>query len=324
MTAEYPYIVADIGGTNSRFGLVTGINLVSKRFNIENKQKYPSKSFNSLEQATQHYIQSLGGKKLQGACLAVAGPVEDDNITLTNLDWHFSLESLKKTLALPKLTVINDFAAYAYASQFVAEENLITLNLGKVVKGSPMAIVGPGTGFGVAALVPQQDKWIVLPSEGGHMTLAAKSKLQSSIIDVVSKNVSYVSIETLLSGPGLCLLYQALAQVEGIQTVEIEAAELSKQAHSDDASLSYRTLSLFCKWLGQVTGDLAVALGARNGVYLCGGILKRNTKFLLDSQFMHGFLDKGHMRGYLEQMSVQLVTENDSALVGAAACFSLE
>lgn len=324
MTADYPYIVADVGGTNARFGLVTSNTLNSDRFRIEFKQKYPSSQFENLDHATQHYLDSLNDHKIKGACLAVAGPVTGDEVTLTNLNWKFSIDTIKRSLALPKLRVINDFAAYALATQFVAPENLIVINKGQKTDDCPMSVVGPGTGFGAAALVQQNNQWKVIPSEGGHVTLAAKNTLQSSIIEVLSKQMPHVSVESVMSGPGLSNLYSALAEVEGSDNDKLQAAEISEQAKSDSKSLSFRTLSLFCRWLGQSTGDIAITIGARSGVYLCGGILKRNTDFFLQSEFLEGFLDKGHMRNYLSQIPVQLVTENDSALLGAAACFNLE
>ncbi len=324
MTPDYPYIVADIGGTNARFGLVTAYGLNSDRFQIEFKQKYPSNRFENLEHATRHYLDSLNDNKIKGACLAVAGPVMNDQVTVTNLNWHFSINTVKKSLALPKLRVINDFAAYAFATQYIAPENLISINKGQKVDDCPMAIVGPGTGFGVAALVPQKNQWKVISTEGGHITLAPKTPLQADIIRVLSKEMPHVSVESVMSGPGLVNLYRALAEVEGSGDETLQAAEISTQAKTDINSLSYRTLKLFCRWLGQATGDLAIALGARGGVYLCGGMLKRNTEFFLQSEFLDGFLDKGHMQEYLRQMPVQLVTENDSALLGAAACFNFE
>lgn len=324
MTPDYPYIVADIGGTNARFGLVTANGLHSDRFQIEFKQKYPSNQFENLEHATRHYLNSLNDNKIKGACLAVAGPVMNDQVTITNLNWHFSINSVKQSLALPKLCVINDFVAYAFATQYVAPENLISINKGQKIDDCPMAIVGPGTGFGVAALVPQKKQWKVIPTEGGQITLAPKTPLQADIIRVLSEKMPHVSVESVMSGPGLANLYSALAEVEGSGDETLKAAEISIQAKRDINSLSYRTLKLFCRWLGQATGDIAIALGARGGVYLCGGILKRNTEFFLQSEFLDGFLDKAHMQEYLGQIPVQLVTENDSALLGAAACFNFE
>lgn len=321
MASDYPYIVADIGGTNARFGLVTQNKETGEGFVIDHKQKYPSNQFENIEYAAQHYIDSLNGLQVSGACLAVAGPITGDAVNLTNLNWAFSIKDVMKSLGLEKLKVINDFAAYAFATRHVLPEHLLSLNEGQSIEGCPIAIVGPGTGFGVAALVPQADRWNVLPTEGGHITLAAKNSLQASIIAVLSQQFSHISVERVLSGPGLKNLYQAYAKVEGIQVEELRSSEITANALSNANSLEHRTLSLFCAWLGQTCGDLALNLGARGGVYLGGGVLLRFTDFLLDSEFMSCFIAKGQMQEYLQQMPVKLVTEGNSALLGAASWF---
>ena len=323
MSSPSPYIVADIGGTNARFGLVTELKTKSDELVIEQQMTFPSNDFDNLEQAVRHYMESLGSQPLSGACLAVAGPVTGDNVRLTNLNWAFSTSDVKRALNLPKLKIINDFAAYAYATPFISPNKLININDGHAIPDAPIAVVGPGTGFGVAALVPQGDNWTVLPTEGGHITLSSKTKLQQSIIQALSPEFSHISIETILSGPGLINLYKGLAKVEGLQiSIEnITASQISQQALSDKDSLGYRTLRLFCAWLGQATGDLALSLGARGGVYLGGGILLRFSDFFINSEFMNRFLAKGQMQEYLYQMPVKLVTDGNSALFGAAAWF---
>ena len=321
MRSKSPYIVADIGGTNARFGLVTGLSSDHLKLKIEQQRTYPSNNFDNLEQVTRHYMESLGDVTLSGACLAVAGPVTGDSVRLTNLNWAFSMSDVKRALNLPKLKVINDFAAYAYATPYIDSSNIISLNEGQAIKGCPIAVVGPGTGFGVAALVPNGNSWTVLPTEGGHITLSSKTPLQQEVIQALSTEFSHISIETLLSGPGLINLYRGLTKVEGVSPESLKASQISQRALQQPSSLEYRCLKLFCCWLGQSCGDLALALGARGGVYLGGGILLRFSDFLISSDFMNRFLAKGQMQEYLHQMPVKLVTEGNSALSGAAAWF---
>jgi len=321
MPQQFPYIVADIGGTNARFGLVTEQQSENGQLVIENKQKYPSDSFVNIEQAVQKYLSSLNGESIGGACLAVAGPITGDTVRLTNLNWAFSVNDVKRTLALPKLKVLNDFAAYAFATPYVPNEHLLSLNEGQAIDGCPIAIVGPGTGFGVAALVPQANRWNVLPTEGGHITLAAKTPLQASIISVMSHEFSHISVERVLSGPGIRNLYKALAKVEGVEVEPLRSSDITAKALSNEHSLEYRTLRLFCAWLGQTCGNLALTLGARGGVYLGGGVLLKFTEFLQQSEFLNCFFAKGQMQEYLHQMPVKLVTEGNSALLGAAAWY---
>ncbi len=319
--SKYPYIVADIGGTNARYALITGVNSDNGEFLVSHQRTYPSAEFDGIVSATQFYLDSLQDENPVGACLAVAGPVVEDAVKLTNLNWQFSIVDITKKLNLPRIEVINDFAASAYATSHVSSEHLRVLNQGTAVKSCPIAVVGPGTGFGVAALVPQSGRWNVLATEGGHMTLAAKTPLQASILEVLNREFSHVSIEKVLSGPGLWNLYKGLATVEGLEPQSLSTAELCQLALSGKDGLCYRTLRLFASWLGTVTGDLALSLGARGGVYLAGGILPRISDFMLDSEFSASFIDKVQMHDYLQQIPVYLVTEGNSALLGSAAWF---
>lgn len=318
---SYPYIVADIGGTNARFGLVTSIDQAKREFTVENQQTYPSGEFDGLEQAVACYQESLGREKIIGACLAVAGPVAGDTIKLTNLNWNISIPAAKDKLGLAKLEIINDFAAYAYAIQYIDKQFLTPINTGSGVEGCPIAVVGPGTGFGVAALVKHGHRVSVVASEGGHMSLAANTALQAAIKEQLSRQYQLVSVERVFSGPGLRHLYHALAAVEGKVAKPYRTAEISQHALDGTDEMCQRTLSLFCSWLGGVTGDLALALGAKGGVFLSGGILPRIADFLLASDFQQAFKAKDQMSHYLKDIPVQLVTQGNSALLGAAAWY---
>lgn len=320
-STSYPYIVADIGGTNARFGLVTSINRGKSELVLENQQTYPSAEFAGLEQAVACYQESLGGETVSGACLAVAGPVAGDSIKLTNLNWNISVAKVKDELGFGQLQVINDFAAYAYAIQYIDKQFLIAINPGEGVDGCPIAVVGPGTGFGVASLVKHGQRLGVVASEGGHMSLAANTPLQAAIKEQLSRKYELVSVERVFSGPGLRHLYHALAAVEGATAKPYRTAEISQHALDGTDEMCQRTLSLFCSWLGGVTGDLALALGAKGGVFLSGGILPRIADFLLKSDFQHSFKAKDQMSHYLMDIPVQLVTQGNSALLGAAAWY---
>jgi len=328
MTANTPYLVADIGGTNARFGLVTQPIIAGNRFQIEEIQKYPSKQFVGIAQAVQHYMNTLGTLRIKGACIAVAGPAETDNILLTNLNWHFSINQLKQDLKLEELKVINDFAAYALATRYLAKDKTIRIKSGNPIESAPVAVIGPGTGFGVACLInqatTQSPHWKVLASEGGHMSLAPQSKLQSEVIQYLNKKSAFVTLESILSGPGLCNLYAALNAINGIHEKSLNASQISQIANNDSGSLAFKSFDLFCNWLGQAASDIALSLGARGGIYLCGGILKKNAALLSQSQFIDHFVKNPIMKDYLQNIPINLVTENNSALTGAAACYQNE
>jgi glucokinase len=321
MTSDIPYIVADIGGTNARFGLATHDSSSVNGYRIEQQHTFASNAFTNIAQATSHYLELINRPKIAGACLAVAGPVTGDQIKVTNLNWEFSRQAVERKLSLNKLIIINDFAAHAFAAPLVDKANLININLGKRIETAAIAVLGPGTGFGAAGLIPHDNSWIVLPAEGGHITLAAKNYQQAELIKILQSRFSHVSIETIFSGPGLANLYQALSTMEGAPFEALAAPQICQQALTDINSLGYRTLMLFCNWLGQAAGDLALALGANGGVYLSGGVLLKFTEFLLASDFIQGFTDKGQMSDIVSNIPVNLVTESNSALLGAAAYF---
>jgi glucokinase len=318
---HYPYIVADIGGTNTRFGLVTSIDVVQKTATIENQLTYESSSFDGIEEAVLRYKKSLGDIKVNNACLAIAGPVAGDKITVTNLNWNFSIAEVKKNLSFNNLMIINDFVAYACAIQYLDKSCFHSIRKGISIENFPIAVLGPGTGFGSAMLIKEEESIRALGLEGGHMSLAANTALQAAIKEYMTRQFDFVSIERVFSGPGLRYLYQALAAVEGTQPKKLRTAEISQCALNATDELCIRTLSLFCSWLGSTTGDFALSLGARGGIYLGGGILPRIIDFLMESDFESSFKAKGQMLGYLQDIPIQLITKGNSALLGSAAWY---
>ncbi|WP_341503336.1 glucokinase [Gallaecimonas sp. GXIMD4217] len=311
-----PYVVADIGGTNARFGLVTGFE--DGHYRIEHQQRYPSGDFADIQALVAHYLAQVAPFQPKQACLAVAGPVGGDQVYLTNLGWRFSIRALQQQLGLARLAVINDFVAYANAIPLLPPEALVEVRGGEPVAGAPLAVLGPGTGLGVACLVPHKDGWSAIGCEGGHMALAPVTERQRQVLAVLAEELGFVSAESVLSGTGLPNLYRAVARVRGEIPKALSAADISEQA-LDGEPCCHETLSLFCQWLGSVASDIALAQGARGGLYLGGGILPRFLAFFLDSDFVNAFTHKGIMGGYLGQIPIHLAIETHSALTGAAA-----
>ncbi|MDH5433699.1 MAG: glucokinase [Gammaproteobacteria bacterium] len=315
------YLVADIGGTNARFGLVTGFDTEKQQYIIEQQKVYASQDYGNFEDVVARYLNSLSQTSISNACIAVAGPVVGNKIKLTNLDWRIDISSVKQKLGFNKFQIINDFAAYAYSVQYLKPENLCVINPGVSLANSPVVVLGPGTGFGVATLIQQGNKRVVFPSEGGHVTLASNTSLQSAIKEKLSHKFKLVSVERVFSGSGLRHLYQALAEVEGVKAYKYSTAEISQNALDGNDLLCERALSLFCSWLGSVVGDIVLTLGAKGGVYLGGGILPRIKDFLVQSDFALSFRSKDQMSHYLEDVPVNLVIKENPALQGAAALF---
>ncbi|KPH64921.1 glucokinase [Pseudoalteromonas porphyrae] len=315
-----PILVADIGGTNARFALITAFNLQKKQFVVEYNITFASADFGSLEDALTHYLSQVSHIKPIRACLAVAGPIKTGQVHLTNLGWHFSVEQVKTAFEFTQLEVINDFAAFAYAAPYLDPQQNIAVKPGQADTDANIAVMGPGTGFGAACLVRSGQGSAVLSCEAGHITLASVNDLDTQLIIELRKQLAHVSIETVFSGPGISHLYQAMAAVKGVDAKNLTAAQISELATTGECAVCEATLDQFCDWVGSVAGDLALTFGALGGVFIGGGILPRMQARLLASRFVERFAAKGIMSQYVSQIPVTLVTQDNIPLIGAAAC----
>ena len=315
-----PILVADVGGTNARFALITSFDDTTNQFAIEHNNTFPSANFGSLEKALEHYLSTVPHIVPKRACLAVAGPIKAGQVHLTNLGWHFSVNDFKAHFELKQLDVINDFAAFAYAAPYLNPSQNVVIKAGQADDNANIGVMGPGTGFGAACLVRTSHSTSVLSSEGGHISLAAVTELDALLIQELKKEHQHVSVETVFSGPGITHLYKAMAAVKGQSPKNLDAAQISSLANSGECDVCDATLNQFCDWIGSVAGDLSLAYGALGGLFIGGGILPRMQARLLESRFVERFSQKGIMSQYTGQIPVTLVTQDNIPLIGAAAC----
>lgn len=299
-------LIGDIGGTHSRLALAgAGISKV---------KVYDNAGFPGLDAVIEDYLRGLdAAERPASAALAVASPVGGDQVRLTNLGWGFSIKDYRRRFGFNALHVLNDFAAAALAIPALGNDDVVAVGGGEAVPGRPVGIIGPGTGLGVAALVPSGDTWIPVAGEGGHVTLPPATDEEDRIITTLRRRRGHVSAERLLSGSGLALLYQVLAGAEaGLPAPEA----ITRLALSGEDPLAVRALDHFLAMLGTVAGNLALTLGAQGGIYLAGGILPKLAARLQDSLFRQRFADKGRYRGYLEAIPTLLITRDNPALLG--------
>lgn len=302
-------LVADIGGTHSRFALAGGNDITSIKV-------FDNADYRGLQDVIEAYLQELDlPARPTTAAIAVACPVDGDELTLTNLGWTVSIEALRRRFGFDVLHVLNDFAAAALAIPTLGPEDVLTVGGGTAMAGQPVALIGPGTGLGVAALVPCGKDWVPVAGEGGHVTLPAATDEEERIIATLRHRLGHVSAERLLSGPGLALLYGCLARTTDPALTPEAITRLAVSRQDPDA---VRTMDHFLAMLGTVTGNLALTLGARGGVYLGGGILPDLAAQLQASSFRERFVDKGRYRGYLQSIPTILVTKENPALMGLA------
>lgn len=311
-----PRLIGDIGATYSRFA-------IEHEGRIDRLEVLQTSRHENLRAAIEHY---LGGPNLRGnqrpieAALAVAGPVSGDQVVMTNIGWSFSENQLQEELNL-QVKIYNDFAAVARALPALEKDDLLPVGEDRHVRESPIAVIGPGTGLGVAGLVRTGDDWFQIPGEGGHATMPAVTREESKIVDLLRLRWDHISAERILSGDGLVNLYRALCTLHGAVAPNFStAAEITGAAIPDSERippnwLCLRTFEVFCAMLGTFAADVALTFGAAR-VYIAGGILRRFSKQFADSPFRTRFEQKGRLSSYVASIPTYLVLHEAPALVG--------
>ena len=285
---------------------------------LEHVRRMKNEDFEHLRDAAHAYLESCTGERPRRACVAVAGPVWQDGVQLTNSTWRFRSAELASDLGLDSLMPVNDFAAQARGAKLVSGDGLCRLNAGIPVAGALSAVLGPGTGLGLGLLVPQGEELIVIPTEGGHAGLAPRTDEETAVGRFIADEYGFVSWERLLSGRGLINIHRALCAIDGVVWPVQRPEDITAEALADAHSLSRRAVDMFCAMLGGYAGDVAVMTGARGGIYLGGGILPRIRPLLESSEFLVRFADRGPMSAYVAAIPVSLITTDAAPLLGAA------
>ena len=315
-----PWLVADIGGTNARFGWVA-----HPAAGVQYVRKLPVAAHASLGDAANTYLTSLAQQGLvtarpRKAALAVATAVQGDRVAFTNSHWAFSRQALAAELGLQALLVLNDFEALALSLPRLGVSQLRpwgTAPQPHLQPNGTLAVIGPGTGLGVAGVVQTRHGWVALPGEGGHATLAATDDAESALLTAARRHLPHVSAERLLSGIGLPLLHRAALEARGLPGVDLAAELIVEQGLAGDAHCR-ATLDHFCALLGNFAGSVALTLGARGGVYIGGGIVPRLGELFFESAFRERFEAKGRFQPYLKAIPTALITDTLAALAGPA------
>jgi len=314
--SQEPILVADIGGTHARFGIVEPWE--NARPHLTRRIDFDSQDYAGFAAALRRYVaQAELGTVPRAAAIAAAGPVTAGRVALTNRQWSIS-ESELHGLGFVQVALINDFAALAYSVETLGPQDV--RSIGPEVEGladSPVSIIGAGTGFGVSCLVRQGTQSLPLITEGGHIAFAPIDDQQIRILEALQRQFGRVSVERILSGPGLENLYRVYQQSLGRTAASLSAAELTTRALAGEPECR-AILHLFCSIYGSVAGDIALAHGARGGVIVGGGIAQRIAPFLLESAFRRQFENKGRLSAYVKAIPTKLLLDPDAALRGAA------
>jgi glucokinase len=315
MMSDKTLLVGDVGGTNARFALA---QRVDGQIELVHHESFPASEHPTFLGGVKAFLEGCDVRPT-GGVIAVAGPVTDGAIDLTNSPWRVS-EGELATLGLEPVRLINDFEALAWGAPIVPEDELASL--GGPVDGDPhstIAVLGPGTGFGVSALVRDaHGNELAMPSEGGHACFPPGDQVEDEILRILRRRYTRVSIERLICGPGLLNMHRALAEIDGRETHVDDPAEITETALRDPNSPCGATLARFCAILGAVAGDIALTTGARGGIYIAGGIAPRILPFLKVSPFRERFERKGRFQPYMEAIPTKVILHKHAALLGAA------
>ena len=320
--SDGPRLLADIGGTNARFGWQSD---ASKP--IEKVRVMPCAEHPQLLDAIQAYIALADVPPPKCAAIGIANPVMGDRIQMTNHHWQFSMEATRAALDLHTLLVLNDFTALALAIPALPRACLHAIGPCEVGATGPMALLGPGTGLGVSGLIPVPGtaQWAPIVGEGGHVSLAASNADEFAVLQELRHQYGHVSAERVLCGQGLVDLHQSLSRLHNhLLNKDLTPAQVLEEGLHQPGSVSRQVLELFCGWLGSVAGDLALTLGAQGGLYIGGGIAPRMREYLMASSFRQRFEAKGRFQSYLQNIPTWLIDAPEPpALLGASMALSM-
>lgn len=318
-------LVGDIGGTNARFALYDGSDDPHQGAVLRARQTLAASDYAQFADAVRAFLASAGvtGAALSGASFAVASPITGGEVCFTNSPWRFAADELQRALGLRQLTVINDFEALALSVPNLSPDAIRALRAGSALAGSPKLVLGPGTGLGVAGIVPvqldQRTHWRAVPGEGGHVAFAPHDDFEMDLLRYLRGRHARVSVERIICGDGLVALHEfVLAHAGATRLRPATAADITREALAGE-SLAREAVMRFLGILGSFAGDCALLYAARGGVYFGGGILPRLLPLVEQSALMQRFDAKGRMSSWVGEIPLKLILDDAAALRGAAS-----
>jgi len=305
-------LLADIGGTYARFSLMHGTTRTAP-------MHFATRDFPTAATAIRHFLQSEPTiSPPTRAVIAAAGPVISGRIEMPNAAWNLDAEILMQGLHFDQIELINDFAAQAWAVPSFTPADLRQIGGGAANLSEPQVILGAGTGFGLAIRCVDAGHETIIVTEGGHATLTAHNTAESQMLEKLRQYHAHISIERVLSGPGLVTLYQQLACDSGVTETARVAPEIAARGMRGECEICAAALTMFCGWLGSVIGNITLTTGARGGIYISGGVVPHFVDFLTASAFRERFEQKGRMGKYLHAIPIFVVLNHDPAFLGLA------
>jgi glucokinase len=322
-TPSITVLAGDVGGTKTFLALA---HIDSGRLIIEREARYATGDYAALTPMIQTF---LAGAKPAAACFGIASAITARRVKLTNREFWIDADEIAHEYSMTSVRLINDFAAIGSGLNALASSDLETLQTGEPISQAPRALIGAGTGLGVAMLVWQGTHYEVLSSEGGHVDFAPADELQMGLLRFLSARYAHVSYERILSGVGLVAIFDYLcttqnpsADLRVAMTQGDAAAVISAFGLNRRDPVAECALDLFSQIYGQQAGNLALTVMAQGGVYIAGGIAPKIIAKLKDGNFMRAFCAKGRYQEWLTQLPVHVVMNPKVGLLGAALAAS--
>jgi glucokinase len=311
-----PRLLADIGATHARFALEIAPGVV-RSVRVLKCDDYPG-----ILPLLHDYLAAHTDVRINHGAFALANPINGDFIRMTNRDWEFSTDEVRRALNLTTLLIVNDFTALAMSLPNLPATDLVQIGGGKAADNAVIGVLGPGTGLGCSGVIPTIDGFVTLGSEGGHANFAPADEREFAILQYAWREWPHVSNERLISGPGMELIYRALALRNGVDVKPLGSPDIIDGALQRKDPLCIEVLDCFCGMLGGAAANLAVTLGAFGGIFIGGGIVPRLGDWFATSVFRQRFEAKGRFTGYLAQIPTFVIMTPNPAFHGVASILS--
>jgi glucokinase len=312
-------LIGDIGGTNARFALAD-----NRKPGFSKEAVLRCADYASADLAIKKYLKDVRAKNPDVICLAAAGPIVEQRVRFTNNPWRIAAAELREQFSISRVRLLNDFEAIAYSIPFLQDEDSMSFGLPEAAPlhtdHYTVGILGPGTGLGAVGLRKHGELLIPIAGEASHSGFAPESKVQIDMLSALRERYDRVSAERFVSGPGIENIYWALCRIHGEQRPQLTAAEIFARANDRSDPRAAESVQVFFEILGQVAGDFALTLGAKDGIFIAGGIVRRYPELLENSRFRSGFESKGRHRSLMEKIPTRLILLEHPGLLGASYC----
>lgn len=310
-------LVGDIGGTNIRFAIASLSK--GKTIVLEKTERHALANFENFNEAVDRYVTKIGEAPSRAA-FALAGPKFDDNVHMTNAPWIVSEADLQDRFGFAAVHLMNDFVGMARGALAIPDDGFQRILPGKLNYKNPVVCLGPGTGLGMSIIAPDHIGHRIIATEGGHMTFAAQTEVERAIIDILERDIPFISYETVLSGPGFLRIYLALCEIRNCKVRCDEADEIIGEAQANPGGAADQAIDVFLGALGNLCATAAVGTGAQSGgIILGGGVSRHMAPFFASSSFEARFRERGSSSWFVKDTPVQLIMHHYTALYGAAS-----